>query len=67
MILLPTHRMALRLAIPELELRRMVQARQVPHVRLPNGQIRFDPERIREWVEQHKQLPETEDTNHANL
>jgi predicted site-specific integrase-resolvase len=37
------------------QVRTLVRKGQLPHVALPNGEIRFDPDDIRQWVESHKQ------------
>ena len=47
------------LQMPAARLARLAKANKVPHVRLPDGEIRFDPDDLRQWVESLKQ-PATE-------
>jgi hypothetical protein len=43
------------LQMPAARLARFAKANKVPYVRLPDGEIRFDPDDLREWVETLKQ------------
>ena len=36
------------------QVRTLVRKGQLPHVALPNGEVRFDPDDIRRWVETRK-------------
>ena len=43
------------LRMPLCRLRRLAKAGGIPHVLLPDDEIRFDPDDLREWVDSHKQ------------
>ena len=43
------------LRMPLCSLKRLAKIGGIPHVLLPDGEIRFDPEDLREWVDSHKQ------------
>ena len=45
---------------------RLAKAGAVPHVALPDGEIRFDADDLDAWVAQHKRPTPTEDQLHGN-
>lgn len=52
--LLTKHGAALKLGITSAALGKLVREKRVPHVELPNGEIRFDPLDLEQWVQFHK-------------
>ncbi len=43
------------LRMPLKRLQRLAKAGDIPHILLPDDEIRFDPDDLREWVESRKQ------------
>lgn len=56
--LLSVHEAADRLCMLPARLGRLAKALAVPHIVLPDGEIRFDPGDLDDWVELHKQCAE---------
>ena len=42
------------LALSTRQIRALVRSGQLPHVALPNGEIRFVESDLRQWIESHK-------------
>lgn len=42
------------LQMPAARLARIAKANKIPHVRLPDGEVRFIPSDLWDWVERHK-------------
>jgi excisionase family DNA binding protein len=53
-LLLDKYDAATLLAVTTRQLTRLVRNSELPCVRLPGGETRFDPDDLREWVESHK-------------
>ena len=45
------------LRLSEREVKRLVEARQIPFVLLPGGQVRFDPDDLAEWCKTFRRPP----------
>ena len=52
--LLTPEQLDTRLAYPRGRCMRLVRADQIPHVALPDGEIRFDEKDVYEWLERRK-------------
>ncbi len=62
--LLTKHGAALKLGITSAALGKLVREKKVPYVELPNGEIRFDPSDLEQWVQSHKiQSIDCQETN----
>lgn len=48
------------LGITTRSLARLTRDRSIPHVRLPDGQIRYSARALSEWIRQHEVTPSTE-------
>ena len=49
-----------RLNLSTRDVQRMVENEQIPFVRLPNGLIRFEPEAVERWIQQHDSMRQSE-------
>jgi excisionase family DNA binding protein len=45
------------LRLSERQVRRLVEARQIPFVLLPGGQVRFDPGELADWCKGFRRPP----------
>jgi hypothetical protein len=45
------------LRMPASRLKRLANTGQVPHVRLPDGEFRFDADDLWQWVDQYRRDP----------
>ena len=59
--LLTPEQLDTRLAYPRGRCMKLVHAGQIPHVALPDGEIRFDEKDVYEWLERCKRGRDTEE------
>ncbi len=54
MFLITEHALATRLMLTPAQLRRLVRECDLPHVELPNGEVRFALADVDEWIREHR-------------
>lgn len=52
-LLISAHEAAELLSLPTARLKRLAKRQEVPHVMLPDGEIRFRPTDLEDWVGRH--------------
>ena len=52
----------IKLGMAAHNVRQMVRRRIIPFLKLPNGDVRFDPNDVQEWLEQCKRGLDVEET-----
>ena len=60
--LIPPAEIDALLRFPRGRAKRLAIGGEIPHVLLPGGEVRFDPNEIHEWLERCKRGPDTEET-----
>jgi len=53
-LLLTETTVAALLAVSRRDVRRLVRRQEIPTVELPGGHVRFDPDALREWVNEQR-------------
>ena len=59
--LITHHSAACLLAVRVGQLRLMVRNGEVPHIVLPNGEIRFRVTSLDHWIDQHERIPKPQE------